>query len=1738
MLQLINAKLGVLKLGAKSSELRSEDGICNPREVERMTSQIEGKLNEICQLKQVILEQKLIDGEDISEVESWDSDLESEMKPYKETLNDLYELSANLTISDERRLRERNQKVSSEYDEKRSQSKSNLMRVKLPKLEISRFNGSPTDFTRFWNTFSEEIDRSELPGTSKFSYLKEYLGPKVRPLIESLPFNIEGYTRAKTILESRYGRTSEIVTAHIQKIMNLQTVNGTNPTKVNEFYETLLKNVQALETMGKLESVNGYVRMVLDRLPGIRSELVRDDDDWHEWKFPDLVESLRKWTERNPVLITDRNQREESNNDRRHGGRDRVYQTGDRNSNSGVGTDCVYCDSKAHKSFQCDVVSSSGARKKVLSEKKLCFNCTGSQHQAGRCKSKKNCGKCNGRHHTSICDDTEQPPEPSPPSDGSTRQPLLVSKESSVVYPAVIVQVNGVKCRAVLDTMAGSSYVSAGLLDYIGAKDFRTTTRAIEMMFQTVKKKINIYNLTIQNSEGTPIFESEFTKVDRKELLHLPNPNYEKLKKQYRHLSAVTMDDTDTKAELPIHIIFGTNAYTHVKTATAPLVGAPGEPVAEFTRLGWTIMSSGRGDDVTSTFLTRSLSEEYEQLCSLDVLGVQDTPDGDQSAVYDNFCEQLVQKEDGRYETGLLWKPNHSALANNKEGSRARLANLIRKHKHSNFKLLEDYDAVIREQIADEMVEVVPPDADDPGEKEFYIPHKPVIREQAQSTKMRIVFDASARANERSPSLNDCLETGPPLQNLMWDVLLRSRFHPIIVAGDMKQAFLQISIREADRDALRFHWVKDLKNFEPITLRFARALFGLNQSPFLLGAVVREHLKKFAAKYPELVREIILCLYVDDLIHGTFSVEKGKRFKELSTEIFTEGKFTLHKWQSNVPMLEDQKPTVDDDETTFAKQKLDAETQTKLLGMPWDKVDDTISVRIPETNNVGETKRCILIFLAAIFDLLGFICPVVLRGKHIYRQACESKFGWDTQLTGEVLNSWKHFIKHLPQIATVRRPLAPYRESIKHVDLHLFTDASKIGTAAVVYTIVTQASGVTQALAAAKSRLSKKATIPRLELTAALLGANLLNNVRDVLQKIGTGVPIRRAIGWSDSTTALHWISGHGNHQYKQFVSNHCEKITSKLAEWRHVPGLENPADIASRGAKFCELDDKWWYGPDWLNDETKWPEKVITNSTADTEVEAKLVKEVLRVTVPSESDHLSPLMDKFSFKKAIRVTGWILRFVQNCKQKEGLSGPLSTDEIHAATDVWIRRAQREAETDSKFEKHLSQLNLKKNAAGIYVCMGRIQGHYPVYLPTYSIISEKVVANSHLATLHGGVGLTMAHVREHYWIPRLRQLAKKLRKGCFGCKRMHATPLHPPPPGMLPPERTVGSRPFEVIGLDYAGPFPYKVSKKKEGKAYLMLYTCSLTRAVHLELLPDQTAKTFVPSLKAMIARRGRPKRIYSDNFSTFISSAKWLKRVVKNEETHDFLASNEIQWRFNLSRAPWWGGQFERMVGIVKDSLYKSIGKSVLSWNELSEVLLDVEICINNRPLSYVDDDVQMPLLTPNVMMFGEGFRTPEEDVDNIEDKDLRKRARYLLRCKERVWSRWHSEYLRGLRERHNMTHSGKTNSMAIGDVMLIKGDERNRAKWKIGIVKELITGVDGVVRGAILRAGRDHLERAVQFLYPLELHCDRETEPKPYKLNPTVEAFRPKRKAATVSQQRTKGVIELENGCPAVDI
>ena len=144
----------------------------------------------------------------------------------------------------------------------------------------------------------------------------------------------------------------------------------------------------------------------------------------------------------------------------------------------------------------------------------------------------------------------------------------------------------------------------------------------------------------------------------------------------------------------------------------------------------------------------------------------------------------------------------------------------------------------------------------------------------------------------------------------------------------------------------------------------------------------------------------------------------------------------------------------------------------------------------------------------------------------------------------------------------------------------------------------------------------------------------------------------------------------------------------------------------------------------------------------------------------------------------------------------------------------------------------------------------------------------------------------------------------------------------------------------------------------------------------------------------------------------------------MKDEKTQDYLAHHNILWQFNLSRAPWWGGKFERLVGVVKQAFYKAIGQALLMFHELEEVVLDVE-AVNNRPLSYVEDDVELPVLTPVTMMNGQSNLLLEEDADAVENVDLRKRERYVHRCKDVLWSRWTMEYIRSLRERDNLKHN-----------------------------------------------------------------------------------------------------------------
>ena len=947
LLKDLEAKLQILEyMRGKGEDILSKG---NTTTIERHRDGLVALAKQADEIKMKVEQEKLAKGEALEEVCTWDCGIDKRIESVDTEIEHLgkclreAKMQSQLTEKEnegalaakemEQQLEFERQKLEMklEYEKKSEELKkgksgdSGNAQAKLPKLSITKFDGSFENWLSFWNKFTAEIDSKDLPSITKFAYLKELIDTKVRADIEGLPFNSEGYERAKNILKSEYGKTSEIVNAYVRNIMGLPTIVTTQTKDIDEFYKRLLFNVQSLETLGKLREVSGNVRAVLDKLKGIKADLVRGEEGWRDWDFGQLLQAIKRWRDINCDLqVSIDGSGSKGKNDRNDGNsRRRSFNT--RQGNGKQMRSCMYCDKEDHMSANCPQVVTVGDRRKILTQKQLFFNCTSNNHRADSCRSG-GCHNCQRKHHTSICDRGR-------PNSGRFMTAQNKGSEQ-VIYPVVVVDVNGVKCRALLDTGAGSSYASSAILDHLGIRPIREEFKRIEMMLGSTSKVIGVYGVTISSLNGKFRLKTEVTKVDRGTLLSLDNPKYGEVLQKYTHLERVHMDDDDTKAELPVHIILGASDYAKIKTENKPKIGRPGEPVAELTQFGWTIMSPGKEVNLSNMFLTQTSSTDYEELCKLDVLGLRDKPSADRSDVYEEFKEQLTRSPEGWYETGLPWRGDHPTLPNNKTGSLKRLDSTIRKLEQKG--ILEQYDAIIKDQLAENIVEPV-------GEhvvgREFYIPHKPVIRETAESTKLRIVYDASARAHDKAPSLNDCLHAGPPLQNQLWAVLVRARFHSVLTTGDMKQAFLQVRIREQDRDVMRFHWITDCETRRVETLRFTRALFGLAPSPFLLGGVVQQHLENCREQYPKVVEQIEKSLYVDDLISGGPTIPAARQVKETSSDIFAQGGFTLHKWHSNARELDTVNIQISDETSdtreTYAKQQLGVPQrgQGALLGV-------------------------------------------------------------------------------------------------------------------------------------------------------------------------------------------------------------------------------------------------------------------------------------------------------------------------------------------------------------------------------------------------------------------------------------------------------------------------------------------------------------------------------------------------------------------------------------------------------------------------------------------------------------------------------------------------------------------------------------------------------------------------------------------------------------------------------------
>ena len=437
-----------------------------------------------------------------------------------------------------------------------------------------------------------------------------------------------------------------------------------------------------------------------------------------------------------------------------------------------------------------------------------------------------------------------------------------------------------------------------------------------------------------------------------------------------------------------------------------------------------------------------------------------------------------------------------------------------------------------------------------------------------------MVFDASSKPHPLASSINNCMFTGPPLQPLLWNIMVRARMSSNLLLADIQKAFLQIAIKEEDRDAFRFLFERDEKEEH---FRFARVSFGVEASPFLLGATLEYHYDQQSPELEETVTALRENTYVDNIMQTGNNIDKLEKFKKESEVVLESAKLPIHKWESNIGTLEDE----------------NMPNPSKILGHVWDKREDTLEIQVPavpETEPV--TKRSILSQLGKVYDPLGIISPTMAEGKHIYREACEEKKGWNAEVSQELKKQWHKWNKQLKNVK-VPRSLTGNSKETKVIELHVFADASNLACSAVTIAVVEHSSGTIKGLLTSKSRISKRNTsIPRLELVGAHMAANMAKNLRNALHRH----PIKTIVIWLDSMVVLYWLTNPGK-PWKTFVSNRIKKIAEITNElgiiWKYCPSNKNLADLGSRGANMEKLQNgSWFNGPDWLLEKEQWPEQ------------------------------------------------------------------------------------------------------------------------------------------------------------------------------------------------------------------------------------------------------------------------------------------------------------------------------------------------------------------------------------------------------------------------------------------------------------------------------------------------------------------------------------------------------------------
>nr|XP_042911764.1 uncharacterized protein LOC122272314 [Parasteatoda tepidariorum] len=495
--------------------------------------------------------------------------------------------------------------------------------------------------------------------------------------------------------------------------------------------------------------------------------------------------------------------------------------------------------------------------------------------------------------------------------------------------------------------------------------------------------------------------------------------------------------------------------------------------------------------------------------------------------------------------------------------------------------------------------------------------------------------------------------------------------------------------------------------------------------------------------------------------------------------------------------------------------------------------------------------------------------------------------------------------------------------------------------------------------------------------------------------------PISQSHFYTNSTIVLSWL-GSPSSRWKTFVANRVAKILglSSPNQWHHISGDTNPADIATRGVSSSTLfTSQWFSGPTFLYQPISFQTDMLISQMCEPMPEERVCT-VQSIATISHSSEPNELINNFSyFSKLKRVTAYCLRFIHNCRNsKSKVTGFVKSDELNNAMNVLIKLVQSvefnneinalQKNQPLSCKRKILTLNPFLDHSGILRVGGRLRhaniGYdqkHPILLPKRHTLTDLIVRHYHQNLLHASAQLVQSSILETFWIMGARDIIRHLIRKCVKCCRIRASVTNQMMSD-LPSSRISPAPTFLRCGVDYTGPFQIKTTKGrgfKTFKAYIALFICFTTRAIHLELVPDLSADAFIAALKRFISRRGKCSDIYSDCGSFIGAKSKLMEyeRLANskgyNQNVDKFLSYMGIRWHLNVPGAPHMGSLWEVGIKSTKYHLKRVVGDIKLTHEEFETLLAQIEACLNSRPLTALScDPNDLSALTPGHFIIG----------------------------------------------------------------------------------------------------------------------------------------------------------------------